>query len=256
MWIFFLVKPAYQRSTRKKQNKRLSALLMTVVCFFGQTAYGATAPSSQRGALFDVTLFQGNLGWADFTASNTTLNALEPSLRYNAKFIGSGAHAAISLVDLNRLQTYLVGGRFGAQVFSNASGVASIPRQPITANTRTYILTRTEGIFADFILAKSNEKRPVYVYGFAGLGYDRYMLKGYQPRLADELPRLDTKDLEWTFAGRVGAGLGYKLTENYTVGIEYTYLFGQSFEPSSGTVFPGKDHGSTIDATFSVLIGW
>ena len=214
----------------------------------------------------DMAMFQASVGWADFKAPGATLNILDPApTPFDANFNASGVHIALNLSDFKRIpNNWFLGGRIGAQIFSNLKSTTTIPITQQDAPNETnlsYELKLPGGFFGDALVIKTFKENQFYLLGFGGVGYDRYQFQGYQNYLTG-LPAQIRNNRMWAAGARAGAGAGIQLKGNIMTGIEYTHRFDQSLNAKAITgnyPFESRNHsiainGNSVDLVFVVAL--
>jgi hypothetical protein len=238
--------------------------------FFTQIAYSDQPHTfdKRKPPLLTMTLFQANLGWADFYAPNKMTDFFNPSESTTHNFSASSLHVALNITDLVRVPsapTWILGARLGAQIFSNlkdnftttTSSAVNQDHQTVQVN-QTYSLSLPGGAFGDFIAFKTFQEEQFYASAFAGVAYDRYRFQGYQNVLSGVTRKIRNDSL-WAAGARLGAGLGIQLKGNMLVGIEYTHRFKQSIYAQANSVnypYEYRSHrmhitGDSVDLIFS-----
>ncbi len=231
--------------------------------FISHLAYALPYPFSKTPvALLDMAIFQANLGWTDFATSHSTLDVINPTNSLvDVKFNSSGTHIALNLTDVKRApQDWLIGGRIGAQMFSNLKDTVVTPGN-LAENqiNQTYSLQEIGGFFADFIVFKTIDR--YYFSGFVGVGYDRYEFKGFQNFTSGQ-PIQIRDNLIWSTGARLGAGAGIQFRDNLMAGIEYTHRFDQSINAlteSGNYPYESRVHslhvsGNSVDLIFGAAL--
>ncbi len=238
-------------------------LFLAVLWIFSQASYCLPYPFSKtQVALLDMAIFQANFGWADLSSSHATLNILQEGIApVDTHFGSSGLHIALNITDVKRLPSnWFLGGRLGAQVFSNLKDTVYIPTPAIENGTsQAYDLKLPGGFFGDFLAYKTFKR--YFGMAFVGVGYDRYMLQGYQ-NYTSGLPIEIRNNRIWAVGARAGAGAGMQFKGNIMASLEYTHRFKQSMTAlanSGNFPYESRYHnldisGNSLDLTFGVAL--
>lgn len=218
------------------------------------TSYGLPYPFTKEVIPnVDMAMFQANLGWGDFKTAHAAIDVLNPApVPYEARFSASGVHVALNLSDFKRIpNNWFLGGRIGAQIFSNLKSTAFLPITQVTVPNEvsySYTLKLPGGFFGDALVVKTFKNNQLYCLGFAGIGYDRYHFQGYR-NFSIGVPERVRNNLMWAAGARAGGGIGVQLKGNLMTGIEYTHRFDQSINAtaiSGNYPYENRRHSITI----------
>ncbi len=230
-----------------------------MLLFWMKVGYCIAPPPDNGIYLFDVALFEANLGWENFNASDRMSSPLQSPQFFNASFNASGLHLAGSFIDLKRTPTpsWFWGGRIGGQLVSNLKQSVDVPSSAVEQINEIYSLQREGGVFADIMLVYTSTKQKTYLSGFAGLEYEKYKLTGYEV-FATSLPVESRNSFYWTPAARAGIAAGKRLYQNYILGIEYAHTFAQTTN-LPGNITDSRHHSintsaDSLDLVFEVLL--
>ncbi len=234
--------------------------ILSSLLFLGK-AYAISNQVISRSTLFDLLLFQFNLGASSFHLSDASTSVFLPNTPVTSSLTSHGLHAALNVTDFKCIsKDLMIGGRFGGQLFSNLKGEYNTPAF-VTNTVQHYDLKRKKGIFTDVILEKLWENQ-AHLDLFAGIGYDQYVLEG-SITPASGLSYSIRCDKQWIFYPRVGVGAGRFVFNKFTtLGLEYTHDFdmNKTFSATGSAPNDNRSHSiksstDTIDLTFRVIMG-
>jgi hypothetical protein len=251
----------------KQYIKPIFLFAHIALLFLTKTVYSVEPYTFEKRALpiFDMTIFQANLGWTNLYAPDKIVDIVDPSESFTHTFKASGMHIAFNLTDFVRVPsapTCLLGARIGAQIFSGLKDTFTIETssklEQINQINQAYSLWSPGGFFGDVIAFKTFQEKKLYTSAFAGVEYDRYRFQGFEHLLSGVTSQF-LNDSLWAAGARVGAGFGVQLKGNFLIGIEYTHRFKQSIHAeANATNYPAsyRSHmfnmtGNSVDLIFS-----
>lgn len=240
-------------------------ILITSYSFASQnTAVDQTSQSSNvrhPHEFLDSLSTQVNIGYTNIDFIDNTNNLLLAGGQRTFNFSGKGLHGALLILDEIQLHgPWWIGARAGGEFWSDLSGDFVVP-SAFAGYTSRYHFQKLYGVFADATVDIELVVNTLDVYGFVGVSYDRYRLKG-----TNTIPsgtRVIFRDsTDWLSNPRAGAGISYTFNKYYLIGIEYTHMFRNTLSISSDGLILARDNRShqlrpsdnTIDLTISVYM--